>query len=50
MPTLREILEVPRFSNLKLINENGDIDRKVEGLDITEAQDIKHFTSLHHIC
>lgn len=45
MPTLREILEVPRFSNLKLINENGDIDRKVEGLDITEAQDIKHFTS-----
>ncbi|GGI43006.1 PucR family transcriptional regulator [Mammaliicoccus stepanovicii] len=45
MTSLKEILEVPRFSNILLLNKNGDLNRKVEGLDITENQDIKNFTS-----
>jgi purine catabolism regulator len=45
MTTLNEILSVPQFKGLKLINNNGDLSAEVTNLDITENNDIKHFTS-----
>ncbi|WP_336832662.1 PucR family transcriptional regulator [Staphylococcus pseudoxylosus] len=45
MTTLNEILSVPQFKELELINKNGDLSSEVSSLDITENNDIKHFTS-----
>ena len=45
MTTLNEILSVPQFKGLKLLNSNGDLSAEVTNLDITENNDIKHFTS-----
>lgn len=45
MTTLNEILSVPQFKKLELINKNGDLSSEVSSLDITENNDIKHFTS-----
>ncbi|MDH9159895.1 MULTISPECIES: PucR family transcriptional regulator [Staphylococcus] len=45
MTTLNEILSVPQFKGLELINKNGDLSSEVTNLDITENNDIKHFTS-----
>ncbi len=44
MTTLNEILSVPQFKELELINKNGDLSSEVSSLDITENNDIKHFT------
>ena len=47
MTTLEEILTVPQFEGLKLINHKGDLSSEVTTLDITENDDIKNFTSEH---
>lgn len=47
MTTLQEILTVPQFEGLKLINHKGDLSSEVTTLDITENDDIKNFTSAH---
>lgn len=47
MTTLEEILTVPQFEGLKLINHKGDLSSEVTTLDITENDDIKNFTSAH---
>lgn len=45
LTTLKEILSVPQFKGLELINKNGDLSSEVTNLDITENNDIKNFTS-----
>lgn len=45
MPTLQNILAAPRFAGLELINQNGDLQREVKHLDITENVDIKDYTA-----
>ncbi|MCG7337963.1 PucR family transcriptional regulator ligand-binding domain-containing protein [Staphylococcus sp. ACRSN] len=45
MTTLKEILSVPQFKTLELINKYGDLSSEVTNLDITENNDIKNFTS-----
>lgn len=45
MTTLNEILSIPQFKGLELINRKGDLSSEVTSLDITENNDIKHFTS-----
>src|SRR5699024_9792532 len=49
MVSIREILSLERFSNFKLINKNGNIDREVTSVDITETPDGKDYTSEHTI-
>ncbi|HIW38676.1 MAG TPA: PucR family transcriptional regulator ligand-binding domain-containing protein [Candidatus Jeotgalicoccus stercoravium] len=49
MVSIREILSLERFSNFKLINKNGNIDREVTSVDITETPDVKDYTSEHTI-
>lgn len=43
MRTVQELLGVPRFANLKLLNKNGNLQNIVEGIEITEAPDIAAF-------
>ena len=45
MVTLDELLTVPKFEGLRLINTHADLSLEVANLDITENNDIKHFTS-----
>lgn len=47
MTTLKEIMSVQQFSDLTLLNDEGDLDREVEMVDITETPDIKNFTAPH---
>ncbi|WP_182070917.1 PucR family transcriptional regulator [Bacillus haynesii] len=49
MTTLKEILSVLQFSDLTLLNEQGDLERVVEMVDITETPDIKNFTTPHSL-
>ena len=43
MRTIQELLNVPRFADLKLLNKNGNLKNMVEGIEITEAPDIAEF-------
>ncbi|GGP13105.1 PucR family transcriptional regulator [Oceanobacillus neutriphilus] len=45
MATLKEILSVLQFSDLTLLNDQGDLEREVRMVDITETPDIKDFTT-----
>ncbi|CAL28967.1 PucR family transcriptional regulator [Staphylococcus carnosus] len=45
MPTLKDILSAPSFAGLKLINSEGDLNREVDNLDISENDDIKDYTA-----
>ncbi len=45
MTTLKEIMSVQQFSDLILLNDEGDLEREVEMVDITETPDIKDFTA-----
>lgn len=47
MTTLKEILSVLQFSDLTLLNNQGDLEREVKMVDITETPDIKDFTTSH---
>lgn len=47
MTTLKEIMSVQQFSDLTLLNDEGDLERVVEMVDITETPDIKDFTAQH---
>ncbi|WP_152655984.1 PucR family transcriptional regulator [Oceanobacillus sp. CFH 90083] len=47
MTTLKDILSVLQFSDLTLLNAQGDLERTVEMVDITETPDIKNFTTPH---
>ncbi|MBO1198748.1 PucR family transcriptional regulator ligand-binding domain-containing protein [Staphylococcus simiae] len=44
MASLRDMLSMPQFNAFSLINHHGNLDTIIEGLDITENSDIKHFT------
>lgn len=43
MITVKSILNDERFSNLKLINSNADLDRKVSSIESTETPDISFY-------
>ncbi|MEY9970741.1 purine catabolism regulator [Lysinibacillus sp. RC46] len=47
MTTLKEIMSVQQFSDLTLLNGEGDLEREVEMVDITETPDIQNFTAPH---
>lgn len=40
MTTLKEILDLPRFSNIHVINKQADLSREVETIEITETPDV----------
>ncbi|MDE1547659.1 PucR family transcriptional regulator [Jeotgalibaca caeni] len=43
MSTLEELLAVPRFSSLKVLNKHGRLDHKVESVEITETPDVSYY-------
>ncbi|WP_414048936.1 PucR family transcriptional regulator [Macrococcus animalis] len=43
MTTLKELMNKELFSGLKLINSKGDLNRKLEFVDISETPDIKEY-------
>lgn len=40
MTTLKELLNVPQFSNIYVLNEQADLSREVETIEITETPDV----------
>lgn len=43
MATLKEILKTPRFSELKLLNKNANIDVPIDTIEISETPDAANF-------
>lgn len=47
MTTLKELLSVPRFSDLHVLNDEANLDSPVESIEITETPDIEFYISDH---
>lgn len=43
MTTLYELLEVPRFSDLRVLSNQADLSHKVESIEISETPDIAYY-------
>ncbi|ALV21432.1 PucR family transcriptional regulator [Carnobacterium antarcticum] len=40
MTTLKELLEIPRFSNIRVLNTHADLSKEVDTIEITETPDV----------
>lgn len=49
MSTLKELLSLPRFSDLEVMSIHKDMDRPVESVEITETPDVANFIPEHVI-
>lgn len=43
MTTLQELLELPRFSDLRVLNKQADLNRLVTSVEITETPDVSYY-------
>ncbi|HJE86110.1 PucR family transcriptional regulator ligand-binding domain-containing protein [Levilactobacillus brevis] len=49
MSTLKELLNLPRFSDLEVLSIHKDLERPVESVEITETPDVANFIPEHVI-
>lgn len=49
MSTLKELLNLPRFSDLEVLSIHKDMERPVESIEITETPDVANFIPEHVI-